>query len=303
MRLLTACPACRRQYDAEGKEPGDAFACSCGATVAVRAPRREAAAVVRCSSCGGTRQEGEPACRWCGSEFTLRERDLNTICPQCATRISDRARHCHACGVAVEPQPIGAGDPRRPCPVCDGGPPLASRGVSADLNVLECARCGGLWIAPGPLRDLVARVALGKSEASALLGPLAGERRAPRERPDPGGPLYRACVVCAQRMNRTRFAGRTPVVVDYCRTHGVWFDDHELAAALEALIDVRTPQDAATGDVLPGDGARARALNRPPRPPPRSPSGLGDVFSDWDDRGFAVSTGIDVLGAILRFFH
>jgi len=296
MRLLVACTACRRQFDASDRQPGQTFPCVCGATVEVRAARPHDAAVVRCSSCGGTRGAGEPACRWCGSEFTLDERDLNTMCPQCLTRISDRARHCHACGVAVAPQPVGAADPSRPCPICPGGPALRHRALGADLALLECARCGGLWLAPGPLRDLVARASV-PGQAAQILGPLAGKGPAARERPAAAGPLYRACVVCTQRMNRTRFAGRTPVVVDYCREHGVWFDPDELSTALDALSRAAKPT-VRPPEVLPGDEARAGGLRRERR---AAFPGLGTTWNDggWD---WAILGGSVLLG-ILRLLR
>jgi Zn-finger nucleic acid-binding protein/DNA-directed RNA polymerase subunit RPC12/RpoP len=301
MRLLIACPTCRRQYDASAKAPGETFACVCGASVEVRAARPHDAAVVRCSSCGSTRSTGEPACRWCGSEFTLDEQDLNTVCPQCFTRIGDRARHCHACGVAVAPQPIGAVDPNRPCPVCPGGPALRHRTLAADLAVLECARCGGLWLVPGTLRALVARVRAGADQAASLLGPLGGAGERTEARGDPGGPLYRACVICSERMNRTRFAGRTPVVVDYCREHGVWFDHQELAIAMEALAQGRAELDPSGDGIVPSD--RARRLDRERRREGAaswpSMSQQGGRTMPWQ----ATSFGVDVLSAILGFFR
>ena len=298
MRLLVACSACRRQYDASDRAPGDTFRCVCGTVVEVRAARPHDAAVVRCSSCGATRNEGEPACRWCGSEFTLDERDLNTVCPQCLTRIGDRARHCHACGVAVAPQPIGAADPDRPCPICPGKPALRNRALASDLALLECARCGGLWLTPGPLRTLVARVSTGAGQAAALLGPLAGTDHAARTPPPAGGPLYRACVVCAERMNRTRFAGRTPVVVDYCREHGVWFDPDELSTALDALARAK-PEPAPQPEVLPGDAPRSRRGARDRYDSFPDLHGRTGDRSGWD-LGWL---GADLLGSILRLFH
>jgi len=92
VRLLVACPKCRRQYDASGWAVGSRFRCHCGDVVKVREPKRHDAAVVRCSSCGAPREERDAACRFCGADFTLHERDLHTVCPGCFARVSDSAR-------------------------------------------------------------------------------------------------------------------------------------------------------------------------------------------------------------------
>jgi Zn-finger nucleic acid-binding protein len=300
MLALVACTACRRQFDAGGRAPGTTFACVCGASVTVGAPRGHDAAVVRCSSCGASRQEGETACQWCDSEFTIHEKDLHTICPQCFARISDRARHCHHCGVAIAPQPIGASDPARACPTCRGAPPLRHRSLGGPPPLLECERCAGLWLAPAELRTLVTRVNAGAAQAREILGPLKGKTAAGLMPDSSSGPLYRACVVCTQRMNRTRFAGRAGVIVDYCKDHGVWFDAHELARALEAVAAGSAALDARGREFLPGDAARERKERRQAMeaawlaegPLPRS---------RWRE-GSAASLGVDLVGAILRLF-
>ena len=87
MRQLVACSACRRQYDACASKAGDRFRCQCGEVVVVPVPQGHDAAVVRCSACGGPRAEGALACSYCGSDFTLVEQDLHTLCASCMARI------------------------------------------------------------------------------------------------------------------------------------------------------------------------------------------------------------------------
>ena len=50
MRLLVACTACKRRYDASKCEIGNLFRCRCGAVVTVVNPQGHNARVVRCSS-------------------------------------------------------------------------------------------------------------------------------------------------------------------------------------------------------------------------------------------------------------
>ncbi len=306
MRHLVACPTCRRQVDATGLSPGEAFPCVCGARVTVGAPRVHDAAVVRCSACGGTRQGGEEACGWCGSAFTLRAQDLHTICPQCATRISDRARFCHACGVPVAAQPPGARDPAQTCPACAARPALLSRVLAGAPPLLECERCAGLWVTPDDLRVLVLRAgrAGGTEDLAALVpGPAPAARAAPAT--TASGPLYRPCVRCGERMNRTRFAGRTSVVVDYCRLHGVWFDGDELARALEEVGPGRQVVRGTDGaPTLPGERDRARELGRMQREAAwRAEGPLGrDTFGGAAEPGLGVRVTLGVLEAALRLF-
>ena len=55
-------------------------------------PQGHDAAVVRCSSCGGARSNGDGVlCEFCGSELTLHDRDLQTVCPGCFARAGSRA--------------------------------------------------------------------------------------------------------------------------------------------------------------------------------------------------------------------
>ncbi|MFM8979684.1 MAG: zf-TFIIB domain-containing protein [Planctomycetia bacterium] len=267
MRRLVACPSCRRQADAGDLAPGSTLACACGQAVRVPEARPQAAAVVRCSSCGAARVGPGAACTYCGSDWTLAEQDLHTLCPQCMTRISDRAHFCHACGIPIAPQAPGAADPARPCPTC-GDVPLRPRVLPEAPPLMECERCGGLWTEPGPLQRLLQRAGSGAARtAAALLGP--GARHvAVQGAAGPGAAatepararLYLACPACGTRMNRKRFPGRLPLVVDVCRDHGFWFEPGELPRLLEGVAQGLARPDAADPQAGPDEAQRAAAL-------------------------------------------
>lgn len=230
MRHLVACPRCGLQYDASGRAAGTRFRCSCGAEVVVPAVASHDAAVVRCSSCGAPRQAGQSSCAFCGSDFTLRERDLDTICPRCAARISHAARFCHYCGCPIHPAETIGEVTDRHCPVCDhDGPGLVRRALGGDgLTVYECGRCGGLWLGNEIFERLEQRARDG--QLSWLKEAVSGERSAPRP-PRPGeqrGPWYRPCVVCGKPMNRINYGRKSGVIIDHCAKHGLWFDSGEL---------------------------------------------------------------------------
>lgn len=230
MRTLVLCSHCRRQYDASGAAIGTRFRCRCGATLEVSRASHRDAAVVRCSSCGATREEGSAACRFCGSDFTLHERDLQTICPSCLTRISDRARFCHHCATPITPEE-GLGEiTERTCPACGPEHRLRSRLLGhAEVSSLECERCAGLWLGAEAF-DLLLTRARDRSDPAPEPSEVQANRRSAASEE---GPLYRPCPVCAKRMNRSNYGRRSGVVVDRCREHGTWFDATELNGVLD----------------------------------------------------------------------
>jgi Zn-finger nucleic acid-binding protein len=228
MRQLVACPHCSRQYDVSGRAAGERFHCSCGVTLVIPKMKSHDAAVVRCSSCGGPRQAGQEACASCKSSFTLHERDLNTLCPHCAARISDASRFCHHCGQPIDASKADQGESESTCPACGDGRRLRSRSFEAEgLSVLECGVCAGLWLSKAALDVLVERPKTRAGGGAGAPRPSALPPAASR------GALYRPCVTCGKLMNRQNFGRRSGVIVDRCADHGVWFDDQELAHVLE----------------------------------------------------------------------
>lgn len=226
MRLLIACPECGRQYDASRKQPGSRFRCYCGAIVTVTPPKGHDARVIHCSACGAPREEGSRQCAFCGADFTLHERDLDTVCPKCMARISDRARFCHHCGTRVAPESVAGDETRLACPACGESHYLSGRRV-ADMPVLECGCCAGLWLGNETFKQVTEKAAAHAVDADAHFTP----RQASRGDPELAGPesaRYRKCPRCGQLMTRRNYARRSGVILDMCRDHGVWFDADEL---------------------------------------------------------------------------
>ena len=230
MRLLVACPKCNRQFDATGKSVGDRFRCHCGAVVTIHQPNGHEASVVRCSSCGGPRSEGSAACAYCGADFTLHEQDLDTICPGCLARVSDRAKFCHHCGIALTPEPLAGESTTYTCPACGNLAQLTNRQIG-DVALLECGRCAGFWVATNVFEGLVERAAKDSLDPD---WHLPAPRRDVRWRPgsEQSGSYYRQCPFCGEMMNRTNFGGRSGIIIDTCRDHGAWFDADELATVM-----------------------------------------------------------------------
>jgi len=196
--------------------------------------------MVRCSSCGAARLEGTTRCPYCESEFTLHERDLNTVCPHCLALVSDRARFCHHCGTGLVPELDAGTESELLCPGCQDGRRLVSRRLGEEnVAALECGTCAGLWIGHDAFHLLLERARHDvlpdgtfldpprELAAGVGLPPGAASARGPRHRS-----FYRPCPVCGEAMNRRNYGHSSGVIIDLCKGHGVWFDADELARIL-----------------------------------------------------------------------
>ncbi len=240
MRRLVACASCKRQYDASKLQAGTKFRCRCGSVMKVVRARDHDSKVVRCSSCGGPREKNSIACSHCGSDFTLHDRDLHTICAHCQTRVSDKARYCHSCGTPIVPEETMGESTSSTCPACRNKRQMHSRRLGdATVSSLECDGCAGLWLGIEVFEHLAKTAKKQKTIPVFRRSPRRADPDAtPRPKPREG---YRPCPVCRELMNRRNY-GLSPrggvnsgTVIDYCRDHGIWFDNGELAAILEWL--------------------------------------------------------------------
>ncbi len=260
MRLLVACPACRRQYDAAGHSIGSRFRCRCGEVISIAQPKGHDATVVRCGSCGAPRHDGNSKCSFCGADFTLRQRDLDTICPHCLARIGDHSKFCDHCGNPLAAESLTIEETPLTCPACGTGAKLHSRLIGGNA-VCECPSCAGLWVGIQTFRHLV--------QEAGREGQRTTDHREPPPLPSPH-PLdgaerpehhkYIPCPECHGLMMRQNFAHRSRVIVDICKRHGIWFDGDKLSRILEW---VRSGGLAAANEELAANAAReARAESR-----------------------------------------
>jgi len=198
--------------------------------VTVKPPQGHDAKVVKCSSCGGPQEEGRTSCNFCGADFTLHERDLNTVCPKCTARISDRAKFCHHCGNRVAVESVAGEETGLVCPACGEPHHLVGRRV-ADVPVLECGCCAGLWLSGEVFEQLTEQAAAETVDANEHFPPRQAGPGDPALAPRQGQ-RYRKCPKCGQIMHRRNYARRSGVIIDVCRQHGVWFDAEELRRIL-----------------------------------------------------------------------
>lgn len=240
MHLIAACSDCRRQYRVEGCAPGRKMRCACGGLVTVPSEVRGLdARVVRCSSCGAPREKSAASCGACGSDFTLHERDLHTVCPECLARIGDHAKFCHHCGIGIAPEPFSAGTGTKMlCPACSAepAPRLIAREVGSESRVpfFECPACAGVWLNREIFAELIGKCReAGEAASAAWLFPkthVLGESDGTKAT---AARFYRKCPTCSEVMARRNFADVSGVIVDACAAHGAWFDCNELAAILK----------------------------------------------------------------------
>jgi Zn-finger nucleic acid-binding protein/ribosomal protein L40E len=305
MRFLVACPECHRQFDATGRAEGSAFPCSCGAAVTVPRPRAHDAAVVRCSSCGAPREETAPDCRFCGAEFTLHERDLDTICPGCMARVSGQARFCHHCGTPVLAAQASAGESGYRCPACPGGHPLVSRRLGqASVAIFDCSTCGGLWVEREIFEVIADRARSGQlPEGFGGGAPATAAADTHPSGPQPLQPLhYRPCVICGALMNRRNYGRKSGVIVDLCARHGIWFDLHELDRLLRWI---REGGEERTGKLQQEETrieARQKALAEGPQPW-ESPEGESWLLSRSNRSGSVLGEVVSgVVDGVIHWF-
>jgi Zn-finger nucleic acid-binding protein len=293
VRKLLTCSSCHRQFDATRLAVGAKFRCRCGSVIAVPVIASRDAAVVRCASCGAAREGGGKSCSYCGSDFTIHEQDLETICPSCFARISNTARFCHHCGTSIAPEELAGDTTDRVCPACGPGRLLTSRALGATgATVLECGVCAGLWLGAEVFRTLEERAreaAPAAPDPAALRSEVASRARPPQH----DGPLYRRCPTCRTPMTRINFERVSGILLDRCHDDGIWFDATELDAVLrwiklggERLSDERRQ-----------DEVRARASQQRFKVETKTPEDARFALM----RGVEADSGLDALPSVVKW--
>ena len=229
------------------------------------------------------REGNSPHCSFCNADFTIHERDLHTVCPNCLARVSDRAKFCSECGSTLSADAVAGEVSKLACPSCDEKVHMRSRLVpEANVSFLECRMCAGVWMEPADLETLKQ-----KHKESAVVP--ASIDNVPRLKQMSSGKdvkvRYRNCPVCDQFMNRRLYGRGSGAIIDSCRDHGVWFDDGELNQILEWIRRGGDPDaDRNLDAAMKQAEARADALEMMIRSKRRTPeSFLDKVFKSLND--------------------
>jgi len=215
------------------------------------------APALRCQSCGAPVPEDATQCPYCQSQLAT------VACPRCFGMVSLHASHCSHCGVEVQVRAQSTESTLK-CPECEIDLSITPLG---DVDIHQCSKCGGVWLEPERFAALSAsHEEYGKALAA------AGARPAPTLLHGTQTVRYRPCPVCDKLMNRFNFGHASGVILDSCKTHGLWFDRDELPRVM-AFIDggglVRAQQVEAERQ---HEAARSLALTRMDRELPGAAS-------------------------------
>ena len=231
--LLLACPACDRQYDATGLEPGALIRCACDRVFDVGWPKQLTGQALTCTNCGGAVSVKDESCSYCKALISEEDRRKTTLCPACFTRIDDDSKHCRACALEIRPQALKALPADRACPRCQGK--LRTRALDHEqkVDVIECGACLGIWLIPNTFdRTLL------EAERESFISTLSLTEPPKPSKAAVETVAYLPCLNCGELMNRRqyRYAERSSgVVIDHCRQHGVWLDHEELERIIEFI--------------------------------------------------------------------
>ncbi|MGE3468010.1 MAG: zf-TFIIB domain-containing protein, partial [Pyrinomonadaceae bacterium] len=97
-----------------------------------------------------------------------------------------------------------------------------------ETTLRGCTKCDGIWLGIATFESICAD----RESQSAVLGFL--DKRTVRTQPVTKV-SYVPCPDCGELMNRNNFAKASGVIVDLCKSHGVWFDADELPSIIEFI--------------------------------------------------------------------
>ena len=144
-------------------------------------------------------------------------------CEHCGKRINVKSRTCPFCTGRIKDRIV----PRKAvCPRCEIRLKIHLTHDREEYDI--CSRCGGLWLDRPEFHRATRKTNVYRrntEEGEYLRGPSRHPVR------------YISCVRCGQRMNRKNFARISGVIIDECRSHGVWLDAGELEKIRHFIAD------------------------------------------------------------------
>ena len=281
MRILLTCSQCKHRYDVSKFEVGARVRCNCGQVMVIPEPKVRESKVVRCSNCGAPRVKNATSCGFCDADFTIHERDLNTVCPNCMARVSDRAKFCNQCGDSLSAETLAGEASAWSCPQCGDKVKLHTRQLGKqNVAASECQICAGLWISHSAFKKIRKRA---MTEAAHMTDLIESPPKPAELRPHTGK-FRRPCAQCGTIMNRKQYARGSGVIIDICRHHGIWFDAKELHQIMDWIargghaVPRKPGERQETSSSL--DKLQAyKNLRQPSRKPPVANTGWNQSYS------------------------
>jgi Zn-finger nucleic acid-binding protein len=178
------------------------------------------AATLTCPQCGAAAAANAVECSFCHARLAT------TACPSCFGLVFVGSKHCSHCGAAIaEPDPLVG---KRHCP---RGCATLQRLTLGAVDLDECPRCSGVWLATAVFQRLC-----GDEEQRVVF--LGAELQARQTESTTVEVIrYVPCPDCGKLMNRVNFGKRSGIIVDGCAKHGTWFDSDELRRIVEFVRD------------------------------------------------------------------
>lgn len=171
---------------------------------------------LRCPGCGAPAAADTVACGYCGSALAT------VTCPACFAPMFQGSRFCARCGAEATRELLEDAQPLS-CPRCKDSMEHIRLGQT---TLRSCPGCGGLWLDPSSLQRLCDT----REERASVVSVLAA--RVPTTGEAPDVVRYVPCPACTKLMNRVNFAHSSGVILDVCKTDGVWLDRGELQRVL-----------------------------------------------------------------------
>src|ERR1700683_1744375 len=174
------------------------------------------AGTLNCPSCGVAVSSSSPQCQYCHAL-------LQTVaCPKCFGMMFLGSKFCPHCGASTVNIDEG-GQTKRPCPRCHADLTTVPVGKTPRR---ECGHCGGLWIDVKQFDGLC-------SDAEAQTAAMGLQLPPPVE--IDVQVRYLNCPQCGKMMNEMNYAGRSGVVMQICRSHGIGLDRDEIRQIIEFI--------------------------------------------------------------------
>ncbi|MFK7986948.1 MAG: zf-TFIIB domain-containing protein [Sandaracinaceae bacterium] len=173
------------------------------------------ARALRCPSCGGWLESGMRHCTYCSVELA------SVRCWRCFDLSFAGNPRCAGCGATLGLEG-DLGETGSNCPDCKQALHLIEVG---EHRVKECTKCGGLQVD----HETLSHLTHARETESGVTMPGQVKRQSLQA----GSVSYRGCPTCEVIMTPRNFGGRSGILIDVCKIHGVWFDEDELTHVLD----------------------------------------------------------------------